>query len=237
MNLSEGTHRLLPNVKRFTSVGPVVIDGIEYTTDDTIPNPGDLLKFRLILKNDGAYAAAENVMARISTPDDFVRIHVSYNASTFADIAPNEKVTADQECRLIVSPYANESRDVEVLVEIAGDDFIYWRDTFIIPISLPTGVAAAEDDNAVPDAFALMHNYPNPFNPVTTIRYDLPEAVDVRLSIYNVRGQLIETLMNAYQEAGYHELVWNAEDQSSGIYFYRIEAGRDIAMKKCTLIR
>jgi hypothetical protein len=237
VNLSDDTYRMLPNVKRFTSVGPVVLEGLEYTTEDTIPNPGDLLKFKLRLKNEGAYASAENVTARISTPDDFVRIHVSYSAATFADIAANESVTADQEYRVIVSPYADEARDVHVLVEITSDDFVYWQDSFIIPVNLPTGVAAAENENTVPAEFALMHNYPNPFNPVTTIRYDLPEPADVRLCIYNVRGQLIETLVNAYQEAGYHDVAWNAEDQGSGIYFYRIEAGRDIAVKKCTLIR
>jgi len=82
---------------------------------------------------------------------------------------------------------------------------------------------------AKPAAFALHANYPNPFNPTTVIRYDLPEASTVKLSIFNVLGQEVATLVNANLEAGYHSTEWNTENAGgmslpSGVYFYRIHA-------------
>lgn len=70
----------------------------------------------------------------------------------------------------------------------------------------------------------LSHNYPNPFNPSTTIRYSIPKNSYVKVQIFNTLGQNIKTLVNEQKEAGYYEITWNAVDQSSGAYFYRIEA-------------
>jgi flagellar hook assembly protein FlgD len=73
----------------------------------------------------------------------------------------------------------------------------------------------------------LQNNYPNPLNPSTTIRFGLAESVDVNLQIYNVNGQLIKSLESGVCEAGFHEAVWNGDDNngknvSSGIYFYKL---------------
>jgi subtilisin-like proprotein convertase family protein len=81
----------------------------------------------------------------------------------------------------------------------------------------------------IPEVFALDQNYPNPFNPTTTIRYSLPEAASVNLSIYNVLGQRVATLTNEVLDAGVYNALWNGRNDAgaqvaSGIYFYRIEA-------------
>ncbi len=75
----------------------------------------------------------------------------------------------------------------------------------------------------VPDKFELTKNYPNPFNPVTNIKFSLPEKANVQLNIYNSIGQLVSTLLE--EEAGYYRLEWNAANLASGIYFLRISAG------------
>ena len=82
-------------------------------------------------------------------------------------------------------------------------------------------------DNAVTPEVHLAQNYPNPFNPSTTISYSLPEAGQVKLEIFNLRGQLVQVLTDSQESAGEHRKVWNGTDQSgnavaSGVYFYRL---------------
>ncbi len=88
-----------------------------------------------------------------------------------------------------------------------------------------------------PSNFALLQNFPNPFNPVTQIVYTLPQASHVELNVYNVRGEKVVTLVNDDQEAGSHTIVWNAAQAGSGIYFIKLEAGGFSTMKKCLLVK
>ena len=88
----------------------------------------------------------------------------------------------------------------------------------------------------IPDAYSLSLNYPNPFNPSTTIRYDLPKAANVSLRIYNTLGQVVATLVDGRKEAGYYQVTWNA-NVPSGIYFYRLQAGNFVETKKMILLR
>jgi len=89
----------------------------------------------------------------------------------------------------------------------------------------------------LPGYYALDSNFPNPFNPVTQIQYQLPEASKVHLSIYNMNGQLVEILVNEYKAAGFHAVQWDASKQPSGVYLYRFQAGEFRDMKKCILIK
>ena len=75
----------------------------------------------------------------------------------------------------------------------------------------------------IPKDFSLSQNYPNPFNPSTTIRYALPSEAKVKLSVYNLLGQLVTTLVNNTEQIGYHEVTFNAANLASGIYFYTID--------------
>ena len=88
-----------------------------------------------------------------------------------------------------------------------------------------------------PGGFDLLQNYPNPFNPVTTIRYNLPVRTHVSLRVYNVLGQEVVTLMNDVQEAGYKSVIFNARNLSSGTYFYRLQAGAYISVRKLLIIK
>jgi hypothetical protein len=90
---------------------------------------------------------------------------------------------------------------------------------------------------AVPVEYRLMQNYPNPFNPLTTIEYQLAKASKVELSVYNITGQLIKTLVNEYRNAGHYSVIWNASGVASGLYFYRIKAGDYINTKKCLVLK
>jgi hypothetical protein len=94
----------------------------------------------------------------------------------------------------------------------------------------------------VPATFALHQNFPNPFNPITTLRYDLPSDALVTLSIYDMLGREITQLVNTTQEAGFRSVQWDARDNmgrpvSAGVYLYQIQAGEFIQTKKMVLLK
>ena len=97
-------------------------------------------------------------------------------------------------------------------------------------------------EGLIPDEFALHQNYPNPFNPVTTLRYDLPETDFVNITIYDMLGREVKTLINQTQDAGYRSVIWDATNDygkpvSAGIYLYQIHAGEYISTKKMVLLK
>lgn len=89
----------------------------------------------------------------------------------------------------------------------------------------------------VPLTFDLAQNYPNPFNPSTTIRFSLPEASIVKIKVFNALGEEVASLADKLYEPGSHEIIFNAVDLTSGIYFVRMEAGAFISTKKITLMK
>jgi hypothetical protein len=97
--------------------------------------------------------------------------------------------------------------------------------------------ATAEQTPELPREFTLSQNYPNPFNPTTTIKYDLPIDAHVTLKLYDVLGREVLTLVNEQAKAGYHSTTLDASRLSSGVYFYRIQAGQFSQTKKLILVR
>ncbi|NWG29574.1 MAG: T9SS type A sorting domain-containing protein [Ignavibacteriaceae bacterium] len=89
----------------------------------------------------------------------------------------------------------------------------------------------------VPTKFELSQNYPNPFNPSTTIRFSLPKETSLKINIYNMLGELVETLAEGTYEAGYHKATLNASSLPSGAYVYRIESSEFTQVRKMVLIK
>jgi hypothetical protein len=89
----------------------------------------------------------------------------------------------------------------------------------------------------IPKEFALQSAYPNPFNPVTNLTFGLPVDSKVFIQIYNLQGQVVSTLLNDNMQAGYHSVVWNADNHSSGIYFVQMIAGDYIHNQKIMLVK
>ncbi len=98
------------------------------------------------------------------------------------------------------------------------------------------GVSEKKSD-VLPSAYTLEQNYPNPFNPSTTISFSLPNSGNVSLKVYNLVGQEVTTLMNGYRNAGQYNVTFNASNLSSGVYFYRLEAGSTNVVKKMMLLK
>jgi len=105
------------------------------------------------------------------------------------------------------------------------------------------GIQEEENNLSIITKYALMQNYPNPFNPITTIKYQLPESnIKVHLNIYNIKGQLVRTLVNEIQNVGIHSIIWDGKnndgrDLSSGIYLYRLKTEKYINTKKMLLLK
>lgn len=91
--------------------------------------------------------------------------------------------------------------------------------------------------NQVPFSNKLYNNYPNPFNPVTNIKYEINKNINVKITIYNILGQEVKILVNEFKKAGNYEIKFDGTNLASGIYFYRIEAGDFIEAKKMVLIK
>jgi hypothetical protein len=101
--------------------------------------------------------------------------------------------------------------------------------------SAPAGIAA--DGGTAPAMPFLDQNYPNPFNPTTTIGYALPWRSRVTLSVYTALGQIVTTIVNGEEQAGYHEVRFDGIGLASGVYFYRLQAGSFVKTMKALILR
>ncbi len=99
------------------------------------------------------------------------------------------------------------------------------------------GLARQSNILEIPSGYFLGDNHPNPFNPITIFEYGLPEDSDVKLTVYNLMGQEVTILVDEHQEAGYKSVQWDASEYSSGIYFYKLQAGNNVFKKRMTLLK
>jgi hypothetical protein len=102
----------------------------------------------------------------------------------------------------------------------------------------PTSITSVpEEDRELPNELALHGNYPNPFNPTTTISFDLPEAQRVSLRVFNLLGQEVTTLLNDKVSAGSHQVTFDAQNLTSGVYIYRLQTRSKTLTKKMMLMK
>jgi hypothetical protein len=108
--------------------------------------------------------------------------------------------------------------------------------TYSNPIAVVIN-ANTVDSEGNPTVYSLDQNYPNPFNPSTVIRFAIPVAGEVSLSVYNTLGQKVAQLLNSTMAAGFHQVEFNAKDLPSGLYMYEVKAGEFTSTKKMLLIK
>lgn len=102
--------------------------------------------------------------------------------------------------------------------------------------NIPLGIGSPINQTG-PEDYKLYQNFPNPFNPSTKISYKINQEGYVKLSVFNLVGQEIETLVNEYQSAGKYDIEFNAKDLPSGIYLYKLQVNGYTSVKRMTLIR
>jgi hypothetical protein len=122
------------------------------------------------------------------------------------------------------------------------DEGVLWVSAAIIDSLKAVVTNIKEDGIGINKSFKLDQNYPNPFNPSTVISYQLPVNSNVRLNIYDTLGREVKSLVDSFQNTGEHSIVWNGTDDSnnpvsSGVYFYKLEAGEACIQKKMVLVR
>jgi hypothetical protein len=120
-------------------------------------------------------------------------------------------------------------KEIDVVLE-PGEEII-------IENNLINKLLVLSGEIVAPIEYALEQNYPNPFNPSTTIKFAVPKESNVNLSIYNVLGELVSTLVNEQMKAGYYEYELNSSSLASGVYLYRITADDFVETKKMVLLR
>jgi hypothetical protein len=106
-----------------------------------------------------------------------------------------------------------------------------------VPLIVDAVLSAKEVGSDLPKLFVLDQNYPNPFNPATTIQYQLPFSSEVKLVVYDMLGRAVQTLVNTRQNAGSYQATFNSSNLSSGVYFYKLQAGSFNQTKKMLLIK
>ena len=125
------------------------------------------------------------------------------------------------------------------------DNDSYFDDLFLRVVkdeSCVEMVRIFSDRFEIPKQFTLYQNFPNPFNPVTTLRYALPEDTMVNITIYDMMGRVVTNLVSSQQNAGYKSIQWNATNNigrsvSAGLYLYTIRAGEFSQVKKMVLLK
>ena len=116
-----------------------------------------------------------------------------------------------------------------IIVEMDVEGNIEWTENGITLINLT--------DKFLPTELNLSNAYPNPFNPVTMLSYDVPSEMNVNLGIYDVRGRLVEELINGMREQGRYMVTWNADHHSSGVYMIKMTAGSTVKVQKVMLVK
>ena len=125
---------------------------------------------------------------------------------------------------------------LKVLQESTGeifkviDEIPKWEDNGLIIL----GKLIAR---TIPSTFDLGNPYPNPFNPVTNITFDIPNDCNIELSVYDLRGRLVEKLLTGYIEAGSYDVRWNAGTSASGVYFLRMVTAKSAITRKLILMK
>jgi len=188
-----------------------------------------------------------------STGDNWIYYHDDINndgeIDHIIDIA--DPIEGNYTINIIPHDTASESDSFSVYIEtessidtLVNNQLIGDNELFSYDHTLDSPLDASENDNTgiIPTDFVLNQNYPNPFNPSTTIEYSLPTRSRVNISVYNILGRKVTTLINENQSAGNHSVTWNGANNqnqqvSSGIYFYRIETNDFTTTKKMTLLK
>ena len=152
-----------------------------------------------------------------------------WEAALLADAAHANEILA-------TSPVMNISRQQDQTLDprpVQGGKA--YDNLAVFPVE--TGVEMISAGRELPQDYDLIQNYPNPFNPTTTIEYKLANTTQVTLSVFNTLGQQVAVLVNKVQQAGHYNMVWNASDMPSGVYFYKLEAGNHVMTRKMMLIK
>ena len=213
---------------------------VEINGDDYIGAVDDTTEFYWYASGDSLY--------RINSDEYYYNPDEEWE-SVFYQLSGDTLIISDEDhpCDDYYDYYGSMDPCIEMVAEdlpmVAGlenvEDFYMYIEsimTRIVTVSIPN------DEATLPKQFALYPAYPNPFNPTTTLGYELPEDAMVNITIYDMMGRMVKTLVNSKQAAGYKSIKWNAtsdrnEPVSAGLYLYTIDAGGFRETRKMVLLK
>jgi hypothetical protein len=209
--------------------------------------PAFVSSFRWVIDETGLQALAAKVIFALTDIANLFPNAMYVSASTNGAFASSSRCTVagqvvspnritvyrrstDSDSSFVAVPTTYDPVNNEITADVNSfGEFIFGSDTTITNVSV--------HDGTLPQEVSLSQNYPNPFNPSTTIRYGLPQKSQVTLKVFNTLGQLVTTLVNGEQEAGYHEVRFDGSNLASGVYFYRLQAGDFVQTKRLLLLK
>lgn len=165
------------------------------------------------------------------------------NPATNVEVILSKKsssLTFNKETESIETIEAKAEAEAKFTFNVNRNAPINKKDTIDFLITSPDGLMMTKSfifSYTGPKEFKLEQNFPNPFNPTTTIQYQLPQDAKVTLKVYDILGSEVATLINEEQNAGYKEVQFNGNNIASGIYVYRLTAGNYISTKKMMLVK
>ena len=241
---------------RLISTGETLLTDIELRDDETPSTSIELSAEPNTLSENDALttitvtamldgkALAEDATVRLAIDDESSATRDLDYAALFTPMIEIPAGSLTGTVNFYVDPVADNLEEGDEIIRLVGTIDGLEGDEVEITLSDQGAVEAAKTVvQTRPEAFALADNFPNPFNPTTTIKYALPQAADVELTVYNVVGQVVRTLVAEYQSAGRYAVEWDATNDSghslsSGMYFYRLQAGGEfLEVKKMLLLR
>jgi len=219
-----GSAAFLNDVGSFITLGPLVFEGITAANDE-YPSPGETYKFYGSLKNLSDSHMIPAVTARLTSR--YSEIKIIGDQRLFGDIEPGASLAniGGNYFALALGDFElSDPADYTLGLEIFSEGQHYWSDSLTITLY---PVVSTRSENQTPNHYALWQNFPNPFNPSTTIRYSLPVTGLVNLTIFDIQGREIGVLQEAFRPPGHYEVQWNGVDQggnsvNTGVYFARL---------------
>ncbi|OGB60287.1 MAG: hypothetical protein A2Y94_05995 [Caldithrix sp. RBG_13_44_9] len=188
-----------------------------------LPENGDTMNINIFLSENGSEVSAGHLISN-SSAADWTSFNIPFTSYLNADSA-----------RITMSAAAEPKNGVGVL----GNSVLYVDNLSfdILITSIPE-----QPTDRIPGTFILHQNYPNPFNPSTAISFDIPQAVNVKVDIFDITGRRIRTLLDEPKVAGSYDVIWNGTDDTgnsvaSGLYVYRLRAGDFIQSKKLLFMK
>ena len=235
INETENDTVYYQDVGYFTSVGPVSVNMV----GDLIAYLADGVVLDFIVENNSTNQVAPDISILFEAESMDCLTDISQNIIFLGDIAAGESVPSSPYFFVaFVNNDCNADSTILINVNIRSGENVYWYDDFVLNIEM----LSTADGEAVPKEYALGGAYPNPFNPIARIDYDLIQKNYVTLEIHNLIGRKVKTLVSLEKDAGFHSTYWDAtnnagEPVAAGVYLYTIQAGEFRQTKKMILLK
>ena len=220
---TQGTFRRIMNAGGFATAGPLVLDSL-----GIVMKVGTEYWLTPFVRNNGKSSTVRGAKLTPKCSDPWVTF-ITSAPLTLSNVGPGKIATTG--VFNIAADSATFPGYFNLKVELSVGGRVYWTDSKIITF---TGVG---EEKPLPSAYALRQNFPNPFNPSTTIRFELPHSSQAILTVYDVLGREVTVLVNERKDAGVHEVKFDGSKLASGVYFYRLQAGDFLSTKKMLVLK